>query len=233
MDDRQRFLEASALSAAGRLAPHEAVWMAGQLRLHPEWEADVRAHAGVVADLRAAQRQDARATPSLSFEAALALLPAEAPPVRAAAPAPANPGWFERLHRWWQRPSTMGLSLAVVAGLALLVALQTRRVDDAQLRLAIAAANQADRRIAEPAPGPIYRGAGPLARAPLTLRLDPAMPLGDMVRLLRQEQLVVVDGPSADGVFLVETPADGADAKVAALRRVPQVLSVQRVAGGS
>ncbi len=119
----------------------------------------------------------------------------------------------------------MGLALAGVAVLAVGLAVQTRRLDDAGRRLVAAS---------DTAPvGPTYRGAASEDRAALTLRLDPSMPLGDAIQLLRQQNLMVVEGPNADGVFLVLTPASGADAKTAALRQMPQVLSVQRVAGGS
>jgi len=228
MAERQRFLEASALAAAEHLSAEEAVWMGEQLQLHPEWADDVHAHARVVQAAREATLREAEDSPLLSFEAVMAAMPLEvsaAPAAdlagRASRAAPAHTTLLDRLEAWWRRPSTMGLALASLAVLALLTAVQTRRADDAQRRVEVASAQLAA--------GPAYRGAGAPVRTPLTLRLDPTMPLGAMIELLRQQQLLVVDGPNAEGVFLVETPSVDAEARIVALRQNPQVLSVQRV----
>lgn len=75
------------------------------------------------------------------------------------------------------------------------------------------------------------RPAGPQAR--LRLIFDPSRPVGDLQALLQSQGLVVVDGPSAAGVWslgIAGSTAPDADAIAQALRHAPGVTFAEALA---
>lgn len=213
MTERQRFLDACLLQAAGRLPPDEALWLTQTLHRHPEWHGDLDSAQAMVRLSREviAQRAAAR-PPVMGFDEVREQLPAATPPH------PQRSVWLAAVWNWWQRPRSMGLVLATVAAMAMGLGVQTYRIEG----------------MGQPGSagldhGPGYRSAQSPTLALLSLRFTPDARMDQVSALLRSRQLQVIAGPDSDQTYLVQGTEDAMPGLLEGLRNDSSVLSARRV----
>lgn len=187
----------------GSLAPEEAREVEDWLARDPDLQDD----ASFLTRLRALMR--AEPLPQTGTEFALARLMRDLPPQQALA-GPVAPG------RWqgWQAPAFAAGIAALVAGLGTAALMRPPAPAEAPIH------EQA----------PVYEQAsGDAAELPrLTVTFAPEARLAEVSALLQAQDLLIVDGPGALGLYRLELPP-GADAAAvaAALARAPIVASVE------
>lgn len=210
-DELQRFLDGAALLACGRVHPDEARWLAGALVEHPQWQEHVAAAeelARGVRDALAQREPDATSLPN--FEEVMAGLPST-PRAREARP----PSLRETLVRWWHAPGALGLATAAIAMLAIGLGVQTSRLQRARLAM-------------DDAPV-AWRGGEAEPMALLAIDFKPTSTIAQVDVLLAHAGLKIVDGPDANGTYLVRAPRERVDALLVSLRAQDVVVSVVRV----
>ena len=213
MNERQRFLDACLLQAAGRLPLDEAQWLTQTLKKHPDWQSDLdSAQAMVRFSREAIAHREVSRPPVMSFDEVRARLPEAAPLQRR------HPAWLAAVLNWWQRPSSMGLVLATVSAMAIGLGVQTYRIDG----MSQTASGVVD-------DGAGYRSADAAKQASLSLRVTPDATIGQVSTLLKGRQLRVIDGPDDDQTYLVSGPEDMLPGLLEALRQESIVLSANRV----
>lgn len=213
MEERQRFLDACLLQAAGRLPADESRWLARTLNDHPEWQSDFDAAHELVRLTRETLRQqeDVHA-PLVRFEDVMARLPAHAQT------ASVWSQWRQRCLQWWQQPGTIGVVMATLSAMAIGLGVQTHRLDQRnapQEDVDTAATNDRSAKLAE--------------QIHLAVRFMPDASMTQVSALLMRHHMQIIGGPDDNQTYLISAPATQAESWVPELRSEPTVMSVTRV----
>jgi hypothetical protein len=210
-DERQQFDALSFLYACGKATPEEAAWMEDMMARHPAWREAFEQERLLVRQARIADAElRLAAAPLVSFEdiaAAAAAEEAAARPAPARAKGAAEAGLPQRLLAWWRRPVRGGMAYGAMAMLALLVSVQTWRLEQG-------GPGEDDGK-----EGLRYRGGADLWVAPeaqLKVVFDDRISAGQLRAELARLGLNIVHGPDPQGAYLLSV-GDG-DAEQAARR---------------
>jgi len=208
--DLNRFRELCFLHACGKLAGEDAEWMEATMARHPDWRAAFDADAALAGQMRGALDAAAHASaPLLAYEELIAVR-------RQRNSGSVRITLMARLLAWWRTPVAGGWAMASVAVLACVSVLQTYRLESG-------------------ATAHVYRsldGApahGAPSRALLQVVVADDATVGALRLQLQSLSLEIVQGPDAQGVFIVRVNSGSAEQAIARLRESKLVLDVSAV----